>query len=199
MKGFHQNQGNAIAFHEDNDRPIRDKGLTERKRVERAKMRAFEAKYGEKPTPSRSKGGMVLNAVTRYKSPVTSFASGVIGITFAVLLFINVFLKMNGFDEGRTLDDLLDYLGRQDWNISYQEPATIIARLTRFIPDITADWGIFNFFRDFLNNVPINILRGSASLIGALAFVGNAALQTIQFFFAIVGWLLGFDFMPPIS
>lgn len=199
MKGFRQNQANSPAFHEDNDRPRRDKGLAERKRVERAKKRAFEAKYGEKPTPSRSKGGMLLNAGMRYKSPVTSYAGGVIGVVFAVLLFINVFLKMNGFDEGRTLDDLLDYLGRQDWDISFRTGATIVARAITFIPDITADWGFFNFFRDFLNNTVINIAQGTTSLIGVLAFVGNAALQTIQFFFAVVGWLLGFEFMPPIS
>ena len=199
MKGFRQNQSNATAFHEDNDRPRRDKGLAERKRVERAKKRAFEAKYGEKPTRSRSKGGMLLNAGMRYKSPVTSFASGVIGVVFAVLLFVNVFLKMNGFDEGRTLDDLLDYLGRQDWNINLKSFVTVWAQFRFNVPDITADWGWFNFFRDFLNYSVINVFQSISSLIGALSFLGNAALQTIQFFFAVVGWLLGFEFMPPIS
>lgn len=99
-------------------------------------------------------------------------------VVFFLLLFANVYQMIfdTGDGEPRTLASLLRYFEQL-------QEADILKMFTSIDITIAADWGVFEWFRSFLNN----FLLGPLQVL--LVFV-QGVFQLIAYVLGFLGWLI---------
>ena len=97
----------------------------------------------------------------------------VLGIVLLVLLVVVLIRRFKGVNSYPTFTGFLEYFT----NIK----APSIPFLSEVSNGITADWGWFNFFRDFLN--------GFMSIVDVLIFFVNGLISVVSYIVIFFNWL----------